>query len=88
MSPSPDNGIGPDNPGAGGGFPSAPGSGPDPRSQRAFLAVATIVQSARQLSMMFPTVSQEMRQITNLMYQVQQKITSSAPAPETTSPPA
>jgi hypothetical protein len=87
MSPSPDNGIGPDNPGAGGGFPSPQGPALDPRAQRAALAVAVIVQNARQISMMFPTTAQEMRQVTNLMYSVQQKIVSAAPAPETTSPP-
>jgi hypothetical protein len=60
----------------------------DPRAQRAFLAVATIVQSARQLALMFPIVANESRQVTDLMYQIQQKITSTNPSPGIPAPPA
>lgn len=84
---SPTDNSGQQGPGPGGGFPAAQSPDPDPRQQRAAMAVAQIVQSARQLSMMFPSLSPEMREVTNLMSRAQQKMAGSQPAPETTAPP-
>ena len=74
-------------PGPGGGYPVDQPSQPDPQAATAAMLVGQMIQSARRLSMMFPTVAEEMRSILNSMSKVQGKIVNSKPAPETSAPP-
>ncbi len=74
-------------PGAGGGYPVAPPPDQDPRAARGDKAVASMVASARQLSMMFPQVNEEVRTILNIMPKIQAKLAASKPAPEPAAPP-
>jgi hypothetical protein len=92
MSPSDDNMRGQlptpgqgQNPGPGGGYPAP--QPPQSADNSGAMLVATIVQSARLLARKFPMADSELRQITNLMSAVQQKMTNSRPAPETSAPP-
>ncbi len=75
------------SPGPGGGYPVDPPAEADPQAQITALRVATIVQAVRQLGMMYPAANPELRQITELMTQVQQKILNAQPAQQPAAPP-
>lgn len=73
--------------GPGGGYPVATPAEQDPRAARGDRAVASIAASARQLSLMFPQVSEEARAILNILPKLQAKLASTRPAPEPAAPP-
>ena len=81
--PSPDQST----PGPGGGFASPAPAQDDGRAAAALQSTLTIVSNARRLAEQFPQVTPEVRQINNLMQQIQAKIKGGQQPPETQAPP-
>ena len=73
-------------PGAGGGFPAAPGQA-NPQMEQALVMLKDIVGNTRRLANLYPSAVAEVRAILNSVSRFSQKIQSSGPAPEAMGPP-
>lgn len=93
MSPSggplqpPGSDAGPQQGPGAAGSPVAPQDGqPDPNAG-VLMNVRELIRNARMIGMRYPAAMQEVREITNAVMRLQQKIVQSQPAPEPMSPP-
>jgi hypothetical protein len=77
-------GIGP---GPGGGYSSPAPAQQDPGAAQAVQMSLEIVKNARMLAQKFPQISSEVRQINDLVSQMQGKIKGQGPQAETAAPP-